>query len=70
MDTGKKVRGGIYLLVFPTLGNNYFEFLVSNTEKNMEMIIDTLAIHKVQIKNSEENTYFYDEINYVAPLYK
>ena len=52
VDTGKKVRGGIYLLVFPTLGNNYFEFLVSNTEKNMEMIIDTLAIHKVQIKNS------------------
>ena len=70
IDTGKKVRGGIYLLVFPTLGNNYFEFLVSNTEKNMEMIIDTAAIHKVQIKNSEENTYFYNEINFVAPLYK
>jgi peroxiredoxin len=70
VDNEDKIKGGIYMIVFPTMGNNYVEFLVSKKEMNMELLFDSININKVQIKNSVENDFFYSEIKFVEPLYK
>jgi hypothetical protein len=47
VDNEDKIKGGIYMIVFPTMGNNYVEFLVSKKEMNMELLFDSININKV-----------------------
>lgn len=56
---------GIYLAVFPALGNKYFEFIVN--EQRFALTTDTgdLAGHLV-VSGSEENTLFYDDMRFLA----
>ena len=55
---------GIYLAVFPALGNKYFEFIVN--EQRFALTTDTgdLAAHLV-VSGSEENTLFYDDMRFL-----
>lgn len=57
--------GGIYLAVFPALGNKYFEFVVN--EQRFELITDTndLSGH-IQINGSEENKLFYEDMTFLG----
>lgn len=68
IDKDHKVKGGIYLLVFPSKNNQYIEFLVSGKEKNIEIELDTTNFNDVKFKNSEENTVFFNEIKYLEPF--
>lgn len=52
---------GIYLAVFPTLGNRYFEFIIN--EPRFELTTDTTDLAgKMVIKNSLENKLFYEDM--------
>lgn len=68
IDKENKVKGGIYLLVFPTKNSQYVEFLISGKEKNIEIELDTLNFNDVKFKNSEENTIFFNEIKFLEPF--
>ena len=52
---------GIYLAVFPFLGNRYFEFIVN--EQQFELTTDTTDLAgKMVVKNSLENKLFYEDM--------
>lgn len=66
-DKKGTVKGGIYMFVFPTLGNQYVEVIISGKEKNIEISIDSADFSKVGFKNSEENDLFYADVKYLVP---
>src|SRR4051812_45036402 len=47
--------GGVYLAVFPLLGNRYFEFIISESNFQIETDTNDLTGH-VKVTNSVENT--------------
>lgn len=53
--------GGIYLAVFPKLGNRYFELIMSEPKFQMETDTTELA-GKMKVFNSIENKLFYDDM--------
>lgn len=66
-DKDNKIKGGIYLLVFPNNGNQYIEFIVSGQEKNIEISFDSSNFQKVTFKGSEENETFNNDIKFLEP---
>lgn len=69
-DKKESIKGGIYMLVFPTKGNQYVEIILSGKEKNIEMTIDSNDFNKVTFKNSEENDLFYNDVRYLGPYHR
>ena len=68
VDKDKKVKGGIYILVFPTAGNQYAELIISGNEKNMEIQLDSSDFRSVKVLNSKENEIFYSDVKYLEPF--
>jgi len=69
VDTANKIKGGVYLVVFPKLGNRLFEFLISTKEKNLDILIqDTNKVDMPIIKNSPENDLFFGDIKFMEPI--
>ncbi len=66
-DKDNKIKGGIYLVIFPEKGNQYVELILSGKEKNIEMTIDSNIMHQPSFKNSEENDVFYADVKYLEP---
>ena len=66
-DKKGTVKGGIYMFVFPSMGNQYVELIISGKEKNIEVTIDSADFSKVSFKNSEENDLFYSDVKYLGP---
>lgn len=61
----KEYEPGIYLVVFPSLGNLYFE-LVMNKEASFEMTTSTQDfIQNMVVKNSAENQLFYEDVRFM-----
>jgi thiol-disulfide isomerase/thioredoxin len=61
------LKGGIYLAVFPSLGNKYIEFLVNEKESLIEIETDTMDLGgKMKVIASEENKIFNEDIFYLA----
>lgn len=60
---------GVYLAVFPALGNRYFEFILS--EPKIVLATDTadLAGH-MKVELSAENKIFYDDMIYLSEMRK
>lgn len=57
--------GGVYLAVFPAMGNRYFEFIVNEPKFSLETDTNDLTGHMV-ISGSQENKLFYDDMKYWA----
>ncbi|MCW3124647.1 MAG: hypothetical protein JWO03_305 [Bacteroidetes bacterium] len=56
---------GIYLAVFPALGNKYFEFVVN--EQHFELATDTSDLaNNIKVKGSVENDLFYDDMKFLG----
>jgi thiol-disulfide isomerase/thioredoxin len=61
----KEYEPGIYLVVFPSIGNLYFE-LVMNKEASFEMTTSTQDfIQNMVVKNSAENQLFYEDVRFM-----
>ena len=56
---------GIYLAVFPALGNKYFEFVVNEQRFSLTTDTNDLAGHIV-VSGSEENQLFYDDMKFLS----
>jgi len=59
--------GGVYLAVFPVLGNRYFEFIISESNFTIETDTNDLTGH-VKVSNSVENTLFYDDMRFLGHM--
>ena len=59
--------GGVYLAVFPAMGNRYVEFIINETHFSLETDTNDLAGH-IKISGSVENTLFYDDMKYLAKM--
>ncbi|MDB5281435.1 MAG: hypothetical protein JWO06_510 [Bacteroidota bacterium] len=59
--------GGVYLAVFPALGNHYFEFIISEHEFTLETDTNNLTDH-LKVTNSVENTLFYDDMKFLGKM--
>jgi len=59
--------GGVYLAVFPAMGNRYLEFILNETHFSIETDTNDLAGH-IKITDSKENTLFYDDMKYLAKM--
>lgn len=59
--------GGVYLAVFPALGNRYFEFIISESAFSLETDSNDLTGH-IKVSNSIENTLFYDDMKFLAHM--
>lgn len=60
------LKGGIYLVLFPSLGMNYFELLVDDNQ-NFSLEADTSNFIKTMIvKGDKQNEAFYKFHNYMA----
>src|ERR1043165_1278860 len=59
--------GGVYLAVFPALGNRYFEFIISESNFSIETDTNDLTAH-VKVTNSVENTLFYDDMKFLGRM--
>ncbi|HWB64120.1 MAG TPA: redoxin domain-containing protein [Chitinophagales bacterium] len=57
--------GGVYLAVFPALGNRWFEFIMSEPSFTLETDTADLVGH-LKVSNSEENTLFYSDMKYLG----
>ena len=57
--------GGVYLAVFPALGNRYFEFIVAEPTFTLETDTNDLAKH-LKVTGSIENKLFYDDMKYLS----
>ncbi|MCS6935749.1 MAG: DUF5106 domain-containing protein [Chitinophagales bacterium] len=59
--------GGVYLAVFPVMGNKYFEFIVA--EPTFALETDTTDfVGKMKVTGSLENTLFYEDTRYLAAI--
>lgn len=62
------LKGGIYMVLFPSRGMNYFELLVDDNQ-NFSLETDTANfIKNMKVKNSKQNTAFYEFHNYMADV--
>jgi thiol-disulfide isomerase/thioredoxin len=59
--------GGVYLAVFPAMGNRYFEFIISEAQFSLETDTFNLIEH-MKVINSKENTLFYDDMKYLGAM--
>lgn len=59
--------GGVYLAVFPALGNRYFEFIISESSFSIETDTNDLTGH-IKVSNSVENTLFYDDMKFLGKM--
>lgn len=59
--------GGVYLAVFPSLGNRYFEFIISEPQFSLETDTNDLTGH-LKITGSLENTLFYNDMKYLSKM--
>ncbi len=57
--------GGVYLAVFPALGNRYFEFIIAEPQFTIETDTNDLA-KNIKISNSVENKLFYDDMRFLS----
>ena len=57
--------GGVYLAVFPALGNRYFEFIIAEPQFSLETDSNYLAGH-LKVTGSEENKLFYDDMKFLS----
>ncbi|MGB1247481.1 MAG: thioredoxin-like domain-containing protein [Chitinophagales bacterium] len=58
---------GVYLCVFPSLQNKYFEFIIR--EQNFSMEVASGDIHNtLKFKNSEENELFYSDMGEMSTV--
>jgi peroxiredoxin len=57
--------GGIYLAVFPALGNKFFEFVISEQRFSLTTDTNDLAGHMV-VSGSQENQIFYDDMKFLT----
>ena len=56
---------GVYLAVFPALGNKYFEFVVN--EQHFSLSTDTLDLaSNIIVTGSEENKLFYEDMKFLS----
>ncbi|MFN0276825.1 MAG: redoxin domain-containing protein [Chitinophagales bacterium] len=61
----KPLTGGIYLIVFPSMKNKYFELIINEPRFSLET--DTADFTKnMRFKGSAENTTFYNDLNFVS----
>ncbi len=56
---------GIYLAVFPALGNKYFEFVIDEQRFSLTTDTNDLAGHVV-VSGSQENELFYDDMKFLT----
>lgn len=61
--------GGIYMLVFPALGNKYFEFIVGEPAITIETDTSDLVGH-LKVLTSKENSLFYDDLKFIGEMRK
>lgn len=61
--------GGIYLAVFPKLGNKYFEFIVNEPAFQLETDTNELS-GNMKVTGSLENKLFYDDMKFLATIRK
>lgn len=59
--------GGVYLAVFPALGNRYFEFIISESAFTIATDTNDLTGH-IKVTNSQENTLFYDDMKFLGKM--
>lgn len=59
--------GGVYLAVFPALGNRYFEFIINESSFTIETDSSDLTGH-IKVTNSVENTFFYDDMKFLGRM--
>lgn len=59
--------GGVYLAVFPALGNRYFEFIISESAFSIETDTNDLTAH-IKVSNSVENSLFYDDMKFLSKM--
>jgi len=59
--------GGVYLAVFPALGNRYFEFIISESTFSIETDTNDLTGH-VKVTGSVENGLFYDDMKFLGKM--
>ncbi len=59
--------GGVYLAVFPAMGNRYFEFIVSEPSFSLETDTFDLTGH-LKVIGSKENTLFYDDMKFLGQM--
>jgi hypothetical protein len=60
---------GVYLAVFPALGNRYFEFILSEPKIVLSTDTADLAGH-MKVEFSAENKVFYDDMIYLSEIRK
>lgn len=60
---------GVYLAVFPALGNRYFEFILSEPKIVLSTDTADLAGH-MKVELSAENKVFYDDMIYLSEIRK
>lgn len=69
-EGSKTLEGGVYLLLVKP-NNNYFEFLVANSEEQKNLYIQTTVgdgkdmVKDLKIKNSKENELFLEYLHYL-----
>ncbi len=59
--------GGVYLAVFPAMGNRYFEFIVAEPQFTIETDTNDLTGH-IKVTGSEENKFFYEDMRYLSGM--
>lgn len=59
--------GGVYLAVFPDMGNRYFEFIISEPQFTLESDTHDLS-GKMKITGSLENTLFYGDMKFLNEM--
>ncbi|MFN8286238.1 MAG: DUF5106 domain-containing protein [Chitinophagales bacterium] len=59
--------GGVYLAVFPALGNRYFEFIATEPAFTLETDTNDLTGH-LKITGSNENHYFYADMKFLGEM--
>lgn len=59
--------GGVYLAVFPDMGNRYFEFIISENQFTLETDSTDLT-GKMKITGSQENTFFYNDMKFLNDI--
>lgn len=59
--------GGVYLAVFPAMGNRYFEFIMNEPSFSMETDTTDLTGH-LKITGSKENSLFYDDMKFLGHM--
>mgnify|MGYP001554871560 CR=1 FL=1 len=59
--------GGVYLAVFPAIGNRYFEFIINEPQFSLETDTADLTGH-LKVTNSLENKLFYGDMKFLGSM--